>query len=123
MNKWRWQDYLSVLIGAWIAVSPWGLWFVDTHGSAATWNAVVLGLAIAVIAAFDLEFVSDVEEWVLVALGAWAMASPWVFGLTNASDATASMVLSGAAVIALTVWEIGVEGGWRRLLERMHKHA
>jgi hypothetical protein len=123
MGKWRWQDYLSVLTGAWIAISPWGLWFVDSHPSAATWNAVVLGMAIAIVAAFDLEFVSDLEEWVLVALGAWAVASPWVFGLTDAWDATASMVLSGIAVIVVTLWELGSGGGLHRLREHMHKHA
>jgi hypothetical protein len=120
MSKWRWQDYLSVLIGVWIASSPWVFGFVDAR-STATWNAVVLGLAIAVIAAVDLEILSKIEEWVLVTLGAWSIVSPWALGFTNLRETTASMVISGVAVIVLTLWEIVSATGWH--WPRNHSHG
>lgn len=111
MNKWRWQDYLNVLIGVWIASSPWTLGFSDGQ-PAATWAAVTLGLAIVAIAAVDLEILSKTEEWILVALGAASIASPWVLGFSGLREATASMAISGVAIVVLTLWEIGSATGW-----------
>jgi hypothetical protein len=119
MNRWRWQDYLSLLIGLWIASSPWLLGFADTH-VAATWNAVLVGLAVALLAAFDLEFLSKAEEWVLVALGAWVAVSPWLLGPSGVAAVT-SMVGSGVAIVVLTLWEIEAAAGWRHL--RRHAHS
>jgi SPW repeat len=120
MNKWRWQDYIDVLIGAWIVTSPWVVGFTDTH-PLATWNAVILGVAIAVIATIDMEFVSTIEEWLLVALGAWAIASPWVLGFVELRGAMLSMVIAGTAVILLTLWEIASGAGWFK--SRNHAHG
>ena len=119
MNRWRWQDYLSVLIGIWIASSPWALGFADTHAWA-TWNAGLVGLAVALLAAVDMEFLSKVEEWALVALGAWIAVSPWVVGPDDRT-AVESLVASGIAVIVLTLWEIESAAGWRHL--RRHAHS
>jgi hypothetical protein len=119
MGTWRWQDYLDLLLGVWIAASPWVLGFADGYPAAA-WNALVTGGAITVLAAIDLEFFSKVEEWVLIALGAWSIASPWVFGLTGDRMGTASMVVAGIAVIALTVWELAVAGGSQKSPNHAH---
>jgi hypothetical protein len=119
MSKWRWQDYVDVLVGAWIASSPWVLGFVETH-PVATWNAVIVGLAIAIIAAVELEILSKIEEWVLVALGAWSIASPWVLGFSSLREATASMVIAGAAVVLLTLWEILAGTGWHKPRNEAH---
>jgi SPW repeat len=118
MSKWRWQDYANVLIGAWVVTSPWVFGFADTH-PVARWNAVILGAAIAVIATVDMEFLSTVGEWLLVALGAWAIASPWVFGFAGPRGATVSMVAAGTAVVLLTLWEIASGAGWFK----SHNHA
>jgi hypothetical protein len=105
MSNWRWQDYLDVLIGAWIVASPWVFGFADTH-PVATWSTVMLGVAIGVIAAIEMEFLSKIEEWLVVALGAWTIASPWVLGFAHLRGATISMVVAGIAVVGLTLWEI-----------------
>jgi hypothetical protein len=119
MSKWRWQDYLSVMIGAWVAFSPWVLGFADTHAWV-TWSAVVVGAAVALLAAIDLEVLSKIDEWLLVALGAALVASPWLIGFTELRAAAASMVLSGIAIVVLTLWEIGSAGGWRWLRDHAH---
>ena len=118
MSKWRWQDYLNVLFGAWLVVMPWTLGLVDTH-PLATWNAVITGGAIAVLAAADMEILSTIEESVLIALGAWAIASPWVFGLAGMTAATMGMVIPGLAVIVLTTWELAGTS----LLQKWREHA
>lgn len=121
MSKWRWQDYVNVLIGVWIAASPWVLGFSDTQPVVA-WNAVILGLAIALIAALDLDILSRIEEWLLVALGTWSLASPWALGFAALRDATASMVVAGGAVVVLTLWEIVVGMGWGKARGAAHGH-
>jgi SPW repeat len=119
MSKWRWQDYVNVLIGVWIAASPWVLGFSDTQPVVA-WNAVILGLAIALIAALDLEILSRFEEWLLVALGAWSLASPWVLGFAALREAAVSMVIAGGAVMVLTLWEIVAGMRWGRTRDPAH---
>ena len=105
MGTWRWQDYLDVLLGVWIAASPWVLGFADGYPLAA-WNAVIIGGAIVVLAAIDLEFFSKFDESAMIALGAWSIASPWTLGFAGHQAATLSMVVAGVAVVALTVWEL-----------------
>lgn len=119
MGTWRWQDYVDLLLGVWIAASPWVLGFAESYPIAA-WNAVAAGGAIVVLAAVDLEFLSRIEEWAMVALGAWSIASPWVLGLTGHPPGTLSMVASGIAVIALTAWELAAGGGWHRPSDHAH---
>jgi hypothetical protein len=119
MGKWRWQDYLSLLVGVWVMASPWVLGFADTQAPL-TWSAVISGAAVALLAAFDLEILSKVDEWILVGLGSWLIASPWVLGSAATGPAAASMVLSGIVVIVLTLWEIGAADGWRWLRDHVH---
>ena len=47
-----WQEWLTMVLGLWLLVSPWVL---DFHASAALrWNAIVTGAAIAALAAWVL---------------------------------------------------------------------
>ena len=119
MDTWRWQDYLDVLLGAWIAASPWVLDFSGEYPVAA-WNAVIIGGAIVVLAAVDLEFLSKIEEWAMVALGAWSIASPWVLGFTPHRVAAATMLAAGIAVIALTMWELALNSDWYKSRDHAH---
>lgn len=120
MSKWRWQDYVSVLVGAWTALSPWALGLIDSHPTASLITAGV-GVAVALLAAFDLDLLSAVDEWLLVALGAWLVVSPWVLGFAELRGPAASTTLAGVAVVALTLWEIGSRAGWRNW--RGHAHG
>lgn len=53
----RWEECVSGLLGVWAATSPWLLGFAGI--SQAMWAHVVLGLAIAVLAAYELWRLSD----------------------------------------------------------------
>ena len=48
----RWQDQVILLLGLWLIVSPWACSYPE--GSPPLLNALVSGLVIAVLAAFDL---------------------------------------------------------------------
>ena len=120
MGNWRWQDYLLLFFGIWIAASPWLLGFADDVGPG-MWNAVLVGLAICALAILDLDLPSTADEWTMIALGAWAAVSPWVLGLTALPTMMTSMLVSGIAVVALTAWEL-VADGWRKQKDPVHSH-
>jgi hypothetical protein len=46
----EWEEWINVLLGAWIAVSPWVFGFTGAAG--ALWSHLVLGLLIAGVAAW-----------------------------------------------------------------------
>lgn len=43
-----WEEWVSVVLGAWLVVSPWILGF--TSLTAAFWNQIVVGLVVGVLA-------------------------------------------------------------------------
>ncbi|MBI2291685.1 MAG: SPW repeat protein [Betaproteobacteria bacterium] len=45
----RWQDWVNMLLGLWLFVSPWPLQYASHE--AAAWNAYGLGTAIVAFAA------------------------------------------------------------------------
>jgi hypothetical protein len=104
-EAWNWQDWLDMVLGLWLAVSPWILDFADSDPSA-TRNALIVGILIAVLSALTFLAYHIIEEWIDVILGLWLVVSPWV--LTGSRDATvvADFVIVGAIVLALSGYEI-----------------
>jgi len=48
----EWEEWVTLLLGVWVVVSPWVLGFVLT--TAATWVHVIVGLIVAIVAAVKL---------------------------------------------------------------------
>lgn len=100
----HWQDVVNALLGVWIVISPWALGFQDVP--AAMTNAAVVGLAL-IAAALGAIFVPRAwEEWTEAALGVWLIASPWLLGFSMHREALMTMLLTGAAVMALALWTL-----------------
>jgi hypothetical protein len=99
----QWEDWTSWGLGIWLLLSPWALFF-DAE-TAATRNALVLGVLIILAEVIELSIFRGWEEWINVLLGAWLVISPWVLGATNGA-ATANFVVVGALVIALALYEL-----------------
>src|SRR5215468_2689392 len=47
----EWEEWLNLVVGLWVLVSPWVLGFADTT---AMWVHVVIGAIVAIIAAIEL---------------------------------------------------------------------
>jgi hypothetical protein len=47
----EWEEWLNLVVGLWVLVSPWVLGFADTT---AMWVHVVIGIIVAVVAAIEL---------------------------------------------------------------------
>ncbi len=116
-NLWRnisrhWQDDITVLLGAWLIVSPWVLGFAGTQ--AAVWNAVLAGVFILLISLAALTRFEEWEEWLDMAIGLWLIASPWALGFASlgagvemaTAAATWNVVLAGLATVIMSGWSV-----------------
>ena len=68
----QWNDASNLVLGVWLAISPWVLSYAS-H-TAAAWNAHAVGVIVAVAAIAALISFQKWEEWVNTALGAWLVS-------------------------------------------------
>lgn len=100
--KDQWKDVGNLLLGVWLAVSPWALSYAGETTPA--WNAHVVGVIIAVSALAALLAFQQWEEWINIALGAWLIASPFVLGFTTNVAAMWNQLIVGLLVGILATW-------------------
>ena len=75
MAQRRWQDWLNLILGAWLFVSPWAL---GTSGASST-NAWWLGALIVIVSAWALSRPEELApEWTNVVLGVWTFLAPFI---------------------------------------------
>jgi hypothetical protein len=98
----QWQDTLNLMLGIWLAVSPWILPYADQQVPA--WNARVAGLAIAGAATAALIAYQLWEELVNVILAAWLIVSPWFLGFSGLEAAFYNQLAVGVLVGVLALW-------------------
>jgi hypothetical protein len=99
----QWEDWCSWVLGIWLLLSPWALFF--EHEPRALQNALIVGVLIIVAECVELSIFRDWEERINVVLGGWLVVSPWLLGL--ASDAARwNFVIVGVLVLALAIHEL-----------------
>ncbi len=112
----RWQDWVLLLLGVWLFVSPWLLGYTEIRGASA--NAYLIGAALVVFSIIALYAPKVWEEWISLVLGLWLIISPWFMGFSQAANATQNAVLVGIASIVLALWVMVDQGYPRRLVRR-----
>ncbi len=103
----QWQDGLNLLLGVWLAISPWALGYAAEVTPA--WNAHIWGIVIAVVAAIALWTFQKWEEWINTAIGVWLIVSPWVLGFSALQTATWNHVIVGLLAAGLALWSAFAE--------------
>ena len=118
MATTKWQDWTSFALGLWLAVSPWLAGYA--HHDAATANAVLVGLALALASHFECLACDEAPaEWLNLAAGVWLVWAP--FGLEFASRvASANAVAVGVFVSLLAVSALSLDKHFGRLWHRAH---
>jgi SPW repeat-containing protein len=111
MRAKRWQDWLNLLIGIWLFVSPWVLGFAGSGG--ADWNAWILGVAIVVFSAIAVSLPQAWEEVINILLGIWMVISSWVIGVASRTVET-NAVIVGLLVILFAAWAMAMNREWHR---------
>jgi hypothetical protein len=106
-NLWRKKMLLNginLLLGAGLAASAWGIGFVSEP--AASWNAWLSGIVIAVLAAAGLLAFAEWKEWLTLTIGLWVAASPWVVSFLANEIAMWLHLMVGLIVGALAMVQI-----------------
>jgi hypothetical protein len=106
MNEWsnpKLCDVANLILGAILMVSPWIFGFSD--GAAST-NAFVSGVIIAVISIAALAAFAVWEEWLNMIMGLWVLISPWVLGFPSGTAMQVHIVIGVIVAIlaALEIW-------------------
>ena len=98
-----WEDWLGVGLGAFLIVSPWLIG--GTSDPIVSFNAVAMGILVMVLATMEFLDRQRWEETFEIAVGAWTMACPFVYGYINSGLGYTHFAI-GAAVALLAALEL-----------------
>ena len=106
MKAWtRWQEWVNLVVGAWVFISPWILGF--SQDPASSWSAWVLGVLLVVVALWALAApFSTAAVWIVGALGVLVFLSPWVLGFAGLANPAWSAWITGVVVAVAAVWDL-----------------
>ncbi len=114
-TKTRWQDCLMVAVGITFSASP----FVTEYSQkVVSHNAFWTGLAIAVFALLAFFSPALWEEAVLLMLGCWSVASPWILRFEESRSAAIVSVVAGGVVLLSALWAMKEEDTLRSRLRK-----
>ncbi|HEY8100204.1 MAG TPA: SPW repeat protein [Burkholderiaceae bacterium] len=77
MKTQRWQDWVILILGIWLFISPFWMTGYTSTSNAAAWDSYVLGVATVVFAIAALSTGRVWEEWVQLVLAIWLVLSPF----------------------------------------------
>jgi hypothetical protein len=97
-------DVVNFVLGACLASAPWVLGF--TGQTAAAWNVLVVGAAVAFVAVDALANLTEWEEWANMALGIWAILAPWLLGFAEVAQAMYAHLFIGLIVTVLAAVDL-----------------
>ena len=72
----RWQDWVMLVLGVWLFLSPFILGYPD-FGSTASVNSFLFGIIVSALALAALGRPQMWEEWVNLVLGLWLIVAPF----------------------------------------------
>jgi hypothetical protein len=97
----RWQDWVNLILGAWLFLSPW---FGLASTSTSAWNAWVFGAVIAAFSVWALALPQRWEEWINLIVGVWVLIAPFVLAFTDQTGATWNHIIVGIIVGIDAIW-------------------
>ena len=98
------MNIVNAIVGAGLFLSPWLFGFDGEQ--AASWNAWIGGLLVAIIAVAAVTQLETWEEWVNLAIGLWLVISPWVLSFTGLTNAFWCALMAGLVVSVLAAVEL-----------------
>lgn len=113
MKSRHWQDWVNLVLGLWVLMSPWMIAHIMASQTnptgvvdTAMWDHYVVGTAVVVIAAIALYMFAIWEEWLMIALGVWLLISPPVFGFESATVLMWNAMIIGGLVVLFAGWTL-----------------
>lgn len=110
MKAAKWENWVNLLLGAWVFIMPWSVKHtLPEYGMAtAMWNFWIVGAIIFFAAMMALRNIEPWEEWTNLTAGVWLLLSPWVFGYAADKVLVANSLVVGAIVAILSVLAIPI---------------
>jgi SPW repeat len=100
----RMADGATIIAGAWLVLAPFALNYSANGGSTA--NDITAGIAVLALAAWQM-FGENVKaswpNWTAGVLGAWLIASPFIYGFSTGSNAMWNDIVLGVIVASVAV--------------------
>jgi hypothetical protein len=118
MKERRWQDWLNLLIGVWLFISPWAIGFAGSDMTA-SWNAWILGVATVVFSALAVSMPNAWEEVINILIGIWMVISSWVLGVASRA-AESNAVIVGLLLILFAAWAMAMNRVSQREVTTTH---
>lgn len=100
----QWTSGTNLVAGIWMILAPFLLGYAAI--TAAVWNDVIIGLAVAVLAGTRLAKPLEREgaSWTNLVLGLWLIAAPFALGYAATAAALWNDIVIGVVVAALGAW-------------------
>jgi hypothetical protein len=92
------SSWVNILLAIWVIISPFAF---SIHSSRATWNNVVTGAVVGILALVRWRLHQTGWSWLNLILGIWLVISPFVFFLSAA--AMWNNVILGIIIAALAL--------------------
>ena len=105
MKSEGWQDWVYVIVGVWLVVSPAAMGYLsDSPASANSWG---IG---GVLIVFNLIAISRVfgagQAVFNILLGGWLILSPYQLDFATDKEAANITIVTGVLVVAFACWQI-----------------
>ena len=114
----KWQHWASFALGLWLAVSPWLAGYAEHQ--AATANAVIVGLALALGSHFECVACDDAPaEWLNLAAGVWLVCAPFMLEFSS-RVASANSLTVGAFIALLAGSALSLDKQLGKLWHKAH---
>ena len=98
------QDWINLVCGVLLFVSPWVLRFTgDPMAARTAWIGGVIIFAMGLIALMQF---AEWEEWIALIVGALVIISPWALGFAAVQAAMWTCVVLGVIVVLSSISEI-----------------
>lgn len=112
----RWQDWASFALALWLAVSPWLAGYAEHD--AATANAAVVGLALALACHFGFSCDELSSEWLSLGGGLWLVAAPFILGFEGHAVPAVNSIAVGSVIAVLSASALELDRGIHRIWQR-----
>jgi hypothetical protein len=112
----RWQDWVMLVLGIWLFLSPFILGYPDL-GAAMSVNSYIFGAIVTALAIAALARPRMWEEWVTLVLGLWLIISPFALGFRADTVATTNHIIVGL-LIALDAISVLIDFPTQKLARR-----
>ena len=105
MKSQRWQDWVMLIFGVWVFLSPFWMPAYESRTDAAAWSSHVLGALVFIFAWAALATRQLWEERVNIALGVLLVIAPFVLGFYHTESGAAwNEIILGILVGADAIW-------------------